>query len=62
MEFFEIEISYDCGVMKEYRTRTTMSEESFSSIKPHSVAGGEYSCLSKKTKLFSVRNLKLSVE
>ena len=36
MEFLRIEISYDCGVFKGYRTRNTMSEESFSSIKPHS--------------------------
>ena len=39
MEFLRIEISYDCGVIKGYGTRTTMSEESFSSIKPHSEAG-----------------------
>ena len=33
MEFLRIEISYDCGVIKEYRKRTTMSEESLSHIR-----------------------------
>ena len=28
MEFLRIEISYDCGVIKGYQTRITMSEES----------------------------------
>ena len=42
--------SYDCSVIKSFWTRTTISEESFSSIKPHSEAGWEYACLSRKTK------------
>ena len=42
MEFLRIETSCECGVIYAYRTRTTMSVESFPSDKPLSVAGWEY--------------------